>query len=315
MLPAYQSGHYGLRMYRQTLNPKYKELIWIDMARVASTLNYLGQMDSEKKIIERRDYLLKRYFDKITPESSKRTKLRQNMFKMYPNYIFAATLLGSMIRADEYGLKSIYDSNLRNMIKILNFSEYVKSKMVVEAYAAQIANQVFYLAQLGEDNNIDVFINTFRETYPDDKDSSLSKQQFENKIYGMTHIIFAASRHYQLSINQEDYLWIYKYMEKNIDTILEKAKPDVVAEVGITFLLSNQPNHKVVKKTQQFINDKIDKMNSMILSEKGSNDIEIGEHRNVLAIMLLDWKGVHVGPNIQNNHSLFSNIPFGLVIK
>ena len=237
------------------------------------------------------------------------------MFKMYPNYIFAATLLGSMIRADEYGLKSIYDSNLRKMIKILKFSEYVKSKMVVEAYAAQIANQVFYLSQLGEDNYIDVFINTFRETYPDDKDSSLSKQQFENKIYGMTHIIFAASRYYQLSINQKDYLWIYKYMEKNIDIILEKAKPDVVAEVGITFLLSNQPSHKVVKKTQQFINDKIDKMNSMILSEKGSNDIETGEHRNVLAIMLLDWKGVHVGPNIQSEHSLFSNIPFGLIVK
>lgn len=38
-LPAFKSGHYGLRMYRQTLDDKYAAAIWSDMARVASRLN------------------------------------------------------------------------------------------------------------------------------------------------------------------------------------------------------------------------------------------------------------------------------------
>ncbi|WP_373367047.1 DUF3541 domain-containing protein, partial [Aliivibrio fischeri] len=33
-LPAFKSGHYGLRMYRQTMDPKYSDAIWSDMARV-----------------------------------------------------------------------------------------------------------------------------------------------------------------------------------------------------------------------------------------------------------------------------------------
>lgn len=38
-LPAFKMGHYGLRMYRQTLDLKYQSAIWADMARVASKLN------------------------------------------------------------------------------------------------------------------------------------------------------------------------------------------------------------------------------------------------------------------------------------
>ncbi|EGU31585.1 hypothetical protein VII00023_02399, partial [Vibrio ichthyoenteri ATCC 700023] len=32
-LPAFKEGHYGLRMYRQTLDAKYSAAIWSDLAR------------------------------------------------------------------------------------------------------------------------------------------------------------------------------------------------------------------------------------------------------------------------------------------
>ena len=41
-LPAFKEGHYGLRMYRQTLDDKYAAAIWSDMARVASKLSSLS---------------------------------------------------------------------------------------------------------------------------------------------------------------------------------------------------------------------------------------------------------------------------------
>ncbi len=38
-LPPFKEGHFGLRMFRQTLDEKYYATIWTDMAQVASRLN------------------------------------------------------------------------------------------------------------------------------------------------------------------------------------------------------------------------------------------------------------------------------------
>ncbi len=38
-LPAFREGHFGLRMYRQTLNDKYLPAVWTDIAQVANRLN------------------------------------------------------------------------------------------------------------------------------------------------------------------------------------------------------------------------------------------------------------------------------------
>lgn len=104
---------------------------------------------------------------------------------------------------------------------------------MIEAWAAQLANQVYWLRQLGEQDVVEPFIQAFRDTYPDQRDCELNDQQYGNKLYGMTHIIFADSEYYQHPVSQQQHQWIYDYFRANIDTILLRAKPDIVAEVGI----------------------------------------------------------------------------------
>lgn len=309
-LPAFKAGHYGLRMYRQTLDDKYAAAIWSDMARVANRLNYFAaDVHTPEQIYLYSQRKLARY----SQDPSIRAKLRYTVSKHMPEYLYLGVdLLGSMARANEYGLKHRNDKQLRNIIRRYDFTKYATNPEMIRAWAAQLANQVFWLRQLGEQDVVDTFIESFRATYPDKNDEDLSPQQFENKLYGMTHIIFADSEYYQHLVSEQKYQWIYDYLRRNIDTILQHAKEDVIAEVGISFLLAGLDDDPVVEQTRQAIVQAMDKQAGMIPSNRGGTNIVRGEHRNVLAIMLLDWQGVNEAPTINKQPAVFADLPFGL---
>lgn len=310
-LPAFKEGHYGLRMYRQTLDKKYAAAVWSDMARVASRLNAIAaEVNTPEQIYLYAQQRLSGYQD----ESDERSKLRYTATKHMPEYLYLGIdLLGSMARANEYGLKHIDDGKLRQVIRRYDFRRYATNTTMIEAWAAQLANQVYWLRQLGEQDVVKDFIDAFRQTYPDGKDSSLTAQQFGNKLYGMTHIIFADSEYYQHTVSEKQHQWIYDYFRANIDTILQRAKEDIIAEVGISFLLAGLEDDPVVEKTRQAIQDAVNKEAGMVPATNGNTDISEGEHRNVLAIMLLDWKGVNEAPTIQHQPKVFNSLPYGLV--
>ncbi|MFM2587877.1 DUF3541 domain-containing protein [Vibrio sp. TBV020] len=312
-LPAFKEGHYGLRMYRQTLNPKYSAAVWSDMARVASKLNKFAQeVYTPEQILLYSEKRLSAYND----DTDERSVRRYTVTKHMPEYIYLGVdLLGSMARANEYGLKHREDQKLRQVIRRYDFEKYATDPEMIKAWAAQLANQVFWLRQLGEQDVVTPFIDTFRETYPDNQDKKLSKQQYGNKLYGLTHIIFAESEYYQHQVDEKKYQWIYDYFRENIDTILLRAKEDVIAEVGISFLLAGLENDSVVAKTRSAIQQSIDTNKGMIPSVTGDFDITYGEHRNVLAIMLLDWKSVNEAPTITSTPKVFSSLPYGLVAQ
>ncbi len=312
-LPAFKSSHYGLRMYRQTLDHKYAPAVWSDMARVTSRLNmFADQVHTAEQIQSYSEKRIENYRD----DSNQRTVLRYQATKLMPEYLYLGVgLLGSMARADEYGLKHRDDKKLREVIRRYDFAKYVTDESMVKAWAAQLANQVYWLRQLGEQDVVDDFITTFKKVYPDNNDSVLTKQQFGNKVYGLTHIIFAASRYYQHPINEQDYQWIYDYYRNNIDTIIERAKEDVIAEVGINFLLAGLDDDPVVLKTRKVIQKALNREHGLIPSVTGEMDLKKGEHRNVLAIMLLDWKGMNAAPTVTNEPEVFNSIPYGLIEK
>ncbi|MCZ4307354.1 DUF3541 domain-containing protein [Vibrio atlanticus] len=310
-LPAFKEGHYGLRMYRQTLDDKYSAAVWSDMARVASKLSRLSNdVHTMEQIVL---YSEKRVASYVG-DSDERSVRRYNITKHMPEYLYLGVdLLGSMARANEYGLEHKNDAKLREIIRRYDFSRYVTNEDMVKAWAAQLANQVYWLRQLGEQDVVDEFVDTFKKAYPDDNDKKLSSQQYGNKIYGMTHVIFGDSEYYQHQVSEQEHQWVYDYFRENIDTILLRAKEDVIAEVGLTFLLAGLENDPVVEKTRLAIQASIDKTKGMIPSVTGDFDLKYGEHRNVLAIMLLDWQQVNEAPTYEGNPKVFTNIPYGLV--
>ncbi|OEF23497.1 DUF3541 domain-containing protein [Vibrio rumoiensis] len=312
-LNAETAGHYGLRMYRQTLNPKYSAAVWSDMARVASTLNNIAATVHTKEQAKKYgEDKLETYKEKNKP----RSQLRYQVTKDKPEYLFLGIdLLSTMARANEYGLKHQDDSHLRGLLGQFDFKPYATDPDMIRAWAAQLANQVYWLRQLGEQDVVDDFVAVLQKTYPDSKDKELSDQQFSNKIYGLTHLIFAASEYYQHPVDPKEFAWIYTYFDKNIDQILTRTKNDVIAEVGISYLLAGKLNSSTLADTQATIAHAIDMDKNMIPSTDGDYELQKGEHRNVLAIMLLHWQGVHNAPTVNNHPPVFKNVPYGLVEK
>ncbi|MFA0672818.1 DUF3541 domain-containing protein, partial [Vibrio sp. 10N.222.51.A6] len=102
-LPAFKEGHYGLRMYRQTLDDKYSAAVWSDMARVASKLSRLSNdVHTMEQIVL---YSEKRVASYVG-DSDERSVRRYNITKHMPEYLYLGVdLLGSMARANEYGLE------------------------------------------------------------------------------------------------------------------------------------------------------------------------------------------------------------------
>ncbi|MBR9787537.1 MAG: DUF3541 domain-containing protein [Vibrionaceae bacterium] len=312
-LPPFKEGHFGLRMYRQTQDQRYLAAIWTDMAQVASRLNRLSnEVVKPEEIILYASQRLTQYQKK----EDKRGQLRYAVTKHHPEYLYLGIdLLGAMARADEYDLKHKNDVILREVLRRYDFTRYATDREMIEAWAAQLANQVYWLRQLGEQDVVETFTQAFKATYPDVKDKALSTQQYGNKIYGMTHIIFADSQYYQKQVSEQDHQWIFDYFRNNIDTILLRCKEDIITEVGLTFLLAGLKQDPVVEKTRNEIRAAINLERGMISSVEGSFDLKSGEHRNVLAIMLLDWKGVNQGPSYKSFPKSFQSIPYGLVPK
>ncbi len=141
-----------------------------------------------------------------------------------------------------------------------------------------------------------MFQDKVKNIYQNNKDNELNLLQYQNKIYTLTHIILADSQYYQYFVNREKYSWIFEYFDHNIDKIISRCKEDVIAEVGISYLLSNQSNHTVVKKAKKAIADAFDKTHGIIPSKLGNFELNTGEHRNILAYMLFTWPNTALNP-------------------
>lgn len=313
LLNTYSQGHFSLRLYRQTLDPMYKNGVVVDLYRIANQLNiFANDVDTPEKIFLYSQKNLASYKQKQDVRSGVRYEATKNT----PEYFYLGLdLISAMARVNEYGLKHAQDNKLRAIINSYDFSKFITDKKMIRAWAAQLANQVYWLKQLNIADYTADFIDTFRTTYPDMEDKNLNRQQYENKLYGLTHIIFSESMYYQKSVPESSYQWIFDYFRNNIDTIVLRAKADILSEIGVCFMLADKANDPVVEQLKQALIKKYDANKEMIPSVNGGYDIENGEHRNTLAIMFLNWQQPHIAPTINNHPEMFATLPFGLVTK
>ncbi|GAD88927.1 hypothetical protein VHA01S_012_00430 [Vibrio halioticoli NBRC 102217] len=312
-LSAYKKEHYGLRMFRQTQDPKYLPLVRQNIADISIKLN---QLASDLTINQSLDKYAEQRLSEYRQSNGERSQRRLQVTQDKPEYFYLGLdLLHYMARIDGYGLQHKDDALFRQQLKGYPFQALFTDQEMTKAWAAQLANQAYWLKQLQLGDYVELFTQTLQRTYPDKDDRQLTTEQYENKIYGMTHLIIADSGYYQRQVNEQDHPWIFAYFKQNIDDIIANTKQDVISEVGISLLLAGLDNDPAVEKARQAIQHSIDKQAGLVPSAKGSTDYSHGEHRNLLAILLLDWHTPTPGPNTTTTPDLFTPLPYGLQKK
>lgn len=307
-LPPRVQGHYGIRLYRMTGEHKYANASLIDLITISDRLSYYACGSDDKKFI--RTESLKE-LNKLKVQSGQRAQARYKATTPYPDFMFYAdVLLRYASRVDEFGFTGPCHDKIIAALKAKDLTPALTDKKMIKAWAAQLINYAYWAEQLGVGNYVQPYKEAFIKAYPNSKDAKLSKNQFRNKIYGMTHFIFAASGYYQYPVDAQEFKWILDYFDSNIDRILKDATEDIVTEVGISFLLAGQKEHRIVKITQDYVTKAFNPKHQMIPSPTGQRILSSGEHRNVLAMMLLDWpKTLHPGPFFFDIPTTVADIP------
>lgn len=292
-LNNYKASHYATRIYRISGDTTYLSYNLQDLQRMKENVEKLMLFANDNNEIE---------FSKIRTNgwsSGERVNLRRASLTIAPAFPYYLSSLNILRRAQEYRVCSTQFERLKEHILAHNYTHELSDPIMIKAWAPQLANVVAWIKQLGGKDYSDVFIKAMRQVYPNSQDHLLSTQQYENKLYGLTHIILAGSQYYQYAVNRSDFVWIYDYFDTHIDVIISRAKTDVVVEIGIAYLLAGEYNNPALEKTRQNIMQHYDEFQQMIPSLKGSFDIANGAHRNILAIMLLSSpKRFYQGPQL-----------------
>ncbi len=293
--------HYAVRKYRITGDSSYIPFILEDLKNTITTLQNDIKNFSDTIYIFQRE---KDLFEKMNPKTRK-GKARRALFLHNRKMLFYLNFLYNTNTMADFKLdNSIYENLLEScllQLKQIDYKTFLTDTTTLRVYAAQAVNYVYYLQQLQIVDFRDKYLHAFQQTFPDSLDSKLSNKEFRDKIYGLTHFIISASRYYQQPVDSIEFKWIFKYFDKNIKRIIKKSTPDIIAEVGICYKLAEYQNHKPLLRCIKKVIKSFDKKQSMILSPKGNSDISKGEHRNILAIMLLSWGGsLFQGPDLSH---------------
>ena len=287
-LDDYKASHYTARIYRISGAETYLTYNFRDLRNMKSQVEQLLQAAKNKNKFLYSKEKVDEWSAKATDQSAIfRAELRRKSLDIAPSLPYYLSGLSQLRRSLGYRICHPWFDQLKEQILAHDFTRTLSDSFIIKAWAAQLANTVVWIAQLGGEDYRDGFLDVLRTVYPDDSDILLSTQQYENKIYSLTHMILASSQYYQYHINRNDFAWIFDYFDSNIDTIVSRAKADVVAEVGIAYLLAREFDNPALEKTKQNIARQYDKTYRMIPGVDGDYNISAGAHRNILAIMLL----------------------------
>ncbi|WP_434931941.1 DUF3541 domain-containing protein [Shewanella sp. HL-SH5] len=304
-LPPRVQGHYAIRQFRMTGDPKYANGALIDLLTIAESQAYFACNLNKPHFIDDESALAASLLG-----HKARGLARKEAIAPYPKFMLFTDLLRFSSRIDEFGFTGPCHDLLFSTLKAHDFTASFTDNKMIESWAAQLINYVYWAKQIGVGDYYQAYKTAFINTYPDSKDATLSKAQYKNKIYGMTHFIFAASGYYQNEVEPKEFQWILDYFEKNLDKIIADTTEDIITEVGISFLITGHSNHNVTQKVKKHIIAAYNPETQMIPSPKGRSDLSSGEHRNVLAMMLLNWpETLHPGPYLNNIPSTKKNLP------
>lgn len=288
-LPIYKQEHFAARMYllmedERYINPiiVYSHFLSLRYRVALSKLNDAALIANEGRellsVTERDTAKRKRYNKRIAK------------FGSMGFYINLLVILNKVYSYHLEGTPLFPDTLLAiDAIKAqrAQFEHFILDKENIRIYGAQLINYVFYLYDLGVLDLRSNYTSNFKQYFSDNQDRTLSTVDYESKIYGMTHFITAASRYYKNPVEYKEYSWIIDYFENNVDQIIARTENDVIAEVGVCLLLVNKKNTPAAQKIKSYISTTYDAHYKLVKNKANDVDFTYGEHRNILAIMLL----------------------------
>ncbi|WP_290537009.1 DUF3541 domain-containing protein [Alcanivorax sp.] len=228
---------------------------------------------------------------------------RKQLLLAYDEIPFAKNLLYYLNKVDQFGLagKPPFTRTEQGLdyLRQVDFARFILDPDVIAAYSPQLANMVYYLHDLGIRDLREPFQQAFRQVFPDQPPQP--GPALDAQVYGMTHVIIAASGYYQKPIRREDFAWIFDYLERHHRDLIAYTKPDIYTEMALCFLLAGEGDSPVIGAVSEALEKRYDPQAEMIPSPHWGTDLNKGEHRNVLAIMLYHWPSrLHPGPDLSH---------------
>ncbi len=301
-LPKLSDGvqkHFSLRMYRVTGDSAWLGPIATDAeAQITKLADDRDSISDEGYYRRRIDSLMSDF-----ATDTRKSQTRHDLFFGHESLLLQLDWLYALATSDDYGLSDSLLGKLcrevSDRVKADEVASFLTDKATISAYSPQAANAIEYLRQLGYGDWRDTFRESFLRTFPDSRDQKLSDEEFGDKVYGLTHIVISASGYYQHSVDHQANRWALDYFERNSKRILTRLPADIIAEVGLCYLLCGDSTNQMIELCRRQVVKEFDKARGMVLSPSGSGDLESGEHRNILAWMLLNWSNRYYrGPKL-----------------
>jgi len=199
-LPPRVQGHYAIRQFRMTGEPKYANGSLIDLLTIAERQAYYSCNLDKPGFIKSES---KTEADKLG--SGPRAIARKEAIAPYPNFmLYTDVLLRYASRVDEFGFTGPCHDLMIKTLKNANLEPAFTDTKMIKAWAAQLINYVYWAKQIGVGDYYQAYKQAFIKTYPDSNDDKLKKGQYKNKVYGMTHFIFSASEYYQHPVDPKE---------------------------------------------------------------------------------------------------------------
>lgn len=298
-LPPGKQRHYATRLYRITGDPDYLPIIYQDLTGDADFLQRdLSQLHNRDYRLSRAQQIAHRYRD-----DTDKHQRRKQLLLAYDEIPFAKNLLYYLNKVDQLGLagKPPFTQTEQGLayLRQVDFARFILDPEVIAAYSPQLANMVYYLHHLGIGDLREPFQQAFLQVFPDSPPRP--GPALDAQVYGMTHVVIAASGYYQQPIRREDFTWIFDYLERHHRELIAYTKPDIYTEMALCFLLAGEGDSPVVRAVREALEQVYDPQAQMIPSAHWGTDLNKGEHRNVLAIMLYHWPSrLHPGPDLSH---------------
>ncbi|MDT0502712.1 DUF3541 domain-containing protein, partial [Halomonas sp. PAR7] len=259
VLPELSGGkrrHYAQRLYRVTGEERYLP------ANREYMLHLAGRLEAEiaELAVPGQIERLARESVEGYPRRTAKQRARAEMFTRWGEFAYAKGLLFRLVQAHYHGMLDEVPGHERALdyLEDLAWEAFLTDAEVLEVYAAQVANQVHFLHQLGVMDLRREVEAAFRRRYPPDTLALLSTAEYRNWLYGLTHFVIGASRYYQQEVDAEAYAWILEAFSEQSERIMRDATEDIQAEVALSFLLAGREGHPLVDRVRDALAAAVD---------------------------------------------------------